>query len=122
MYRWLIRTRGWRAALSLALAAGFLATPLGIAHVASAAPDPCDQIGSWPGGGETAVGAAPGLDDPHQHCFTCHWLQSLRSAAPAVRVVLVLTASASPLVPAPSTASSVVERAHLAARAPPSAC
>ena len=80
MYRWLIRTRGWRAALSLALAAGFLATPLGIAHVASAAPDPCDQIGSWPGGGETAVGAAPGLDDPHQHCFTCHWLQSLRSA------------------------------------------
>lgn len=77
-------TRSWRLhvvrpALALALVAGFLATPFGIAHAGRLAHDPCDvqQTPLDPAAPRLAPAAA---QHAHGHCFTCHWFQSLRTA------------------------------------------
>ena len=76
-----------RTALALALLAGFLATPIGIAHAFHAGPDPCDApfLSQDP---DSARLDPSGGREGHGHGFTCHWLQSLRSALVAVRVVV----------------------------------
>ena len=120
MFRRLIRLRVCRAAVSLALAVGFLATPLGIAHLGGVATDPCDTADLHGGAGQTpAVEGTQASPGPHQHCFTCHWLQSLRSASPVARVDFALAQSAGAMVvPDADSASSAATRSF-PARAPP---
>ena len=119
MFRRLIRLRVWRAAVSLALAVGFLATPLGFAHLGAAASDPCDTADLHGSGLTPAVEGTQAPLDPHQHCFTCHWLQSLRSASPAARVDFALAQSAGTIVDSAAVTASSAATRSFPARAPP---
>ena len=95
MYQRLSRLHVLRSALALALLAGFLGTPLGIAHALGAGHDLCDAPlpGQDPDGPrmETSGGRSG-----HGHCFTCHWFQNLRSALIAERVIVPDAGAARP--------------------------
>jgi len=80
----------FRRLLALGLVAGFLATPIGIAHIGIEGVDPCDHSAA-PGHGSLRV--VQGTSDVSaQHCLTCHWFQSLRgSDVPSLAVVAEAT-------------------------------
>ena len=118
MYQRLSRLHVLRSALAMALLAGFLATPLGIAHAFHAGPDQCDASlqGQDPDGRLTAQS---GKRNGPGHCFTCHWFQSLRSALVAERVIVPDAGAARPFsadVPSYIAASAGLPAG---ARAPP---
>lgn len=69
--------RHFVSAVALGLVLGILATPFGIAHV-DAVSDVCAPDRQPDASGSSRVGADV-LQHLHQHCFTCHWLQSFRS-------------------------------------------
>jgi len=79
MFTRLWRLHVLRAALALALIAGFLATPIAISHAGLLSHDPCD---AQKGGPDPAAPRLTDSNGPHAHghCFTCHWFRSLRTA------------------------------------------
>jgi hypothetical protein len=114
----LLRLHMLRTALALALVAGFLATPAGLAHVGLPGHDPCDALLLGQDPGTPGLTPSAGLNG-HGHCFTCHWFQSLRSALVAQGVVIAATCTVGPFTP--DARCSVEANASLptAARAPP---
>jgi hypothetical protein len=79
MFTRLWRLNVLRPALALALVAGFLATPFGIAHAGRLAHDPCDAQQTPPDPAAPRMAPAD-AQHAHGHCFTCHWFRSLRTA------------------------------------------
>ncbi|MFH1833735.1 MAG: hypothetical protein ABH877_01815, partial [bacterium] len=71
-----------RAGVALGLVAGFLGTPVGLAHSGDMQHDPCDGMsGSSPAAYADAERLSPALTvSAHGHCFTCHWFQSFRTS------------------------------------------
>jgi hypothetical protein len=106
-----------RTALALALVAGFLATPVGIAHPGRVDHDACNAVlGQDPQSPRMRPSAAP---DAHGHCFTCHWFQSLRSALVAAGVAVADAGAASPCAPDAPSLVAACAGASAGARAPP---
>lgn len=95
MYRRISRLHVFRTALALALLAGFLATPLGIAHAGHAEPESSDAplLRQDPDGPRME---SSGRRDGHGRCFTCHWFQGLRSALVSACVAIPEAGEASP--------------------------
>ena len=118
MFRRILRLRVLKTALSLALAAGFLATPAGIAHAGRAHLDPCDARVEGRDPGASRMGSAAGPDG-HGHCFTCHWFRSLRSALVAAAVAVPDAGPPTPCTPAAPAATAARPAAPTGARAPP---
>lgn len=118
MFQRLSRLHVFRTALALTLVAGFLATPMGIAHAGRMGHDQCDA--SRPGKDPGTPGLTPsaGLSG-HGHCFTCHWFQSLRSALVAAGVVVSDASAASPCAPDAPSLVAACAGASAGARAPP---
>ncbi len=114
-----MRLHVWRAAVSLALAAGFLATPLGIAHLSGATSDACDAVSAGTSSPAAAIEGIQTPPAPHEHCFTCHWLQSLRSASPVARVDFATARSASRVVVAGDEPAVSTSTRSFPARGPP---
>jgi len=108
-----------RSALALALIAGFLATPVGIAHPGARDHDPCDA--PTPGQGPAGPRMVPSAGlDAHGHCFTCHWFRNLRSALAAAAAIAIPDASAiSPFVAVAPCFVAAGESLSTGARAPP---
>lgn len=102
---------------ALGMMLGILATPIGIAHL-DVTPDVCARAAASLEVGSTRVVANPTWD-LHDHCFTCHWLQSFRSTLiPSGAVVL----NAEGMCPVPAGAAAGCERlviVSVPARAPP---
>jgi len=119
MYRWLTRLAVFRATVSLALAAGFLATPLGIAHLEATAPDACEVIVFGDGGSRPILSGTSAPAERHEHCFTCHWLQSLRSVALQSRLPLTVSQGVGLVAPAATAVAESLPAASFPARAPP---
>lgn len=116
-------TRLWRlhvlrSALALALVAGFLATPAGIAHVGAEHHDPCDAglLTQDPAGPRVRPSAG---FDAHGHCFTCHWFQSLRSSLAEPLIAVPSEGAASPLASEAPSFAAAAESLSTDARAPP---
>lgn len=118
MYQWLLRLHVLRSALALALLAGFVATPLGIAHAFDAGPDPCDAplLSQDPDGPRAEPS---GGRSGHGHCFTCHWFQSLRSALVAEGVIVPDAGASRPFASGASCSTAVSASLPAGARAPP---
>jgi hypothetical protein len=118
MFQRLSRLHVLRTSLALALVAGFLATPAGIAHVGRVGHDSCDALllGQDPGSSRMRPSGGP---DAHGHCFTCHWFQSLRSALVASAVVVADAGAASPCAPDAPFLFAACAGASAGARAPP---
>jgi hypothetical protein len=107
-----------RSALALALIAGFLATPVGIAHPGLPDHDPCDA--PTPGQGPAGPRMAPSAGlDAHGHCFTCHWFRSLRSALAAAAIAIPDASAISPFVAVGHCFVAAGESLSAGARAPP---
>jgi len=118
MFRPILRLHVLKAAIALALAAGFLASPAGIPHGGRAHLDPCDapMQDRDPEGARMGSAAGP---DGHGHCFSCHWFRSLRSALVAEAVAVPDSGPAALCVPALPAAAAVRAAAPTGARAPP---
>jgi hypothetical protein len=65
------------------------------------------------------MASTSGTVDVHQHCFTCHWLQSLRSALIATGVEVPDAGAASPCAPDAPSLVAACAGASAGARAPP---
>src|SRR3972149_10230118 len=81
--------RRWRpfvSAVALGLVLGVLLPPVGIAHL-DQAPDVCDQPSAAHAGDTRVVSVSEFV--LHEHCFTCHWLQSFRSTLLASGAVVL---------------------------------
>ncbi|MFO7695242.1 MAG: hypothetical protein R6V57_19315 [Vicinamibacterales bacterium] len=118
MYQRLSRLHVVRSALALALLAGFLATPLGIAHAFDAAPVQCDAlllVQDPEGPGVEPSGTRNG----HGHCFTCHWFQSLRSALVAELLAVPDAGASRPFSADVPTGIAASASLPAGARAPP---
>lgn len=121
-----MRTR-WRpllSAVAFGLVLGVLLTPVGIAHL-DLVPDVCErepQTGLLPVGRDTGAPAydASSSFDQHQHCFTCHWLQSFRSTLLSSGVTVLQADGVCEILPVAAEATRSVARHSLPARAPPS--
>jgi hypothetical protein len=118
MFQRLSRLHVLRTALALALVAGFLATPVGIAHAGRVDHDLCDALLLGQDPQSSRMGPSAGLDG-HGHCFTCHWFQSLRSALVAAGVAVSDAGAASPCHPSPPSLVAACAGASAGARAPP---
>lgn len=112
-----------RASIALGLIAGFLGTPIGLAHPGDMQHGPCDGIpsprseaGTLPERLSSAVTVTA-----HGHCFTCHWFQSFRTSFTSGPAVTLGCADASRLPEAAHPARDEFAALHLAPRAPPSA-
>jgi hypothetical protein len=107
------------SAVALGLTLGFLLTPVGMAHLDLAA-DVCASPPVTLSEGDAGVQA---VVSPHQHdhCFTCHWLQSFRSTLLPSGAVAI-EASGTCLLPADrATRVASTSRHAVPARAPPHA-
>jgi hypothetical protein len=118
MYQRLLRPHVLRSALALALLAGFLATPLGIAHSFHAGSDPCDVSLLSQGPDSPRVEPSGGRSG-HGHCFTCHWFQSLRSALIAEGVIVPDAGADRPFASGAPCGTAVRASLTAGARAPP---
>lgn len=113
--------RRWRPflrAVAISLALGVLATPVGIAHL-DVRRDVCEAPSPWADrdtGDRIAATTSAGL---HDHCFTCHWLQSFRSTLLAAGIVLETGQGISPLPANAAIARERLVRVSVPARAPP---
>jgi len=118
MFQGLSRLHVLQTAIALALVAGFLATPVGIAHAGRVDHDPCDALLLGQDPGSPRMEPSAGLDG-HGHCFTCHWFQSLRSALVAAGAVVPDAGPASPCAPDTPSFVPACAGASAGARAPP---
>jgi hypothetical protein len=118
MFQRLSQLHVLRTALALALIAGFLATPVGIAHAGRADHDPCDALLLGQDPGSPRMEPAAGRDG-HGHCFTCHWFQSLRSALAATGVAIPDAGADGPFAPDAPSFAAACANASAGARAPP---
>jgi hypothetical protein len=118
MFTELSRLHVVRSAFALALVAGFLGTPIGIAHAGGPAHDPCDALVIGQDPASPRVSPPAGLGG-HRHCFTCHWFQSLRSALVAAGAVVSDAGAASPCAPDAPSLVAACAGASAGARAPP---
>ncbi len=101
---------------ALGLILGVLLTPVGMAHL--------DQNADVCHGPAAATPGAPRLVptqslDLHQHCFTCHWLQSFRSTLLGSGAVVFDAAGACEFVVADPHACESLSVSSVPARAPP---
>jgi len=111
----------WRPLLrtvALGLVLGVLLTPVGMAHF-DLTPDVCDTLSELPDGGEPRVSTASLPGDLHQHCYTCHWLQSFRSTLLVSNVPVLDAVASCPLPSLPAANCESVAVASVPARAPP---
>ncbi len=120
-----MRTRWYPllSAVAFGLVLGVLLTPVGMAHL-DLVPDVCErQPYPPPAGRDTGAPAlhASSSFDPHQHCFTCHWLQSFRSTLLSSGVTVLQADGVCEILPVAAEATRSVARHSLPARAPPSA-
>ena len=113
------RWRPFVSAVALGLVLGVLLTPVGIAHL-DQTPAVCDRPAAAHAGEARVLSVS--AFELHEHCFTCHWLQSFRSTLLASGAV-VLDANDVCFIPV-LTAVHVesYSRHSLPARAPPSSC
>jgi hypothetical protein len=118
MFTRLWRLNVLRPALALALVAGFLGTPFGIAHAGRLAHDPCDaqQAPLDPAAPRLAPADAR---HAHGHCFTCHWFQSLRTALVSCGVDVPQAVPAGLLHPDAPLFAAAFANPIAGARAPP---
>lgn len=113
--------RRWRPlvrAVAISLALGVLATPVGIAHL-DARRDVCETPSPRTAGDSDDRVAATTSTGLHDHCFTCHWLQSFRSTLLVARVILETEQGATPLPAYAAIAHERLVRVSVPARAPP---
>lgn len=118
MRDWIRRWRPLVEAVAISLALGVLATPVGIAHL-DARPDVCEPQRAVRADASASRVTATTTTGLHDHCFTCHWLQSFRSTLLATGLVLQHVQEATPLPVAAATARGRHARASVPARAPP---
>jgi hypothetical protein len=117
MFGRLQHLRAITSAVALGLILGLLATPLAIAHLGFVDADACDIF--------PASGLDPGrftegqVYDAHQHCFTCHWLRSLRSGEVTWEVVCLGIASLAEAVSDLRSGAEHQVAIRFGARAPP---
>lgn len=114
-----LQTR-WRPLLSvvaLGLTLGFLLTPVGMAHLDLTAD--VSAPASLPlADGDAGVQAVASAHR-HDHCFTCHWLQSFRSTLLPSGAVTIETSGTCLLPADQATRVASTSRLALPARAPP---
>jgi hypothetical protein len=109
-----------RASVALGLVAGFLGTPVGLAHPGDMQHGPWDGIpGPGPEAG-TRLSSAVTVTS-HGHCFTCHWFQSFRTSFTSGPSATLGCAETSRLPEAAHPVRDEFAALHLAPRAPPSA-
>lgn len=106
--------------VALGLVLGLLLLPFGIAHF-DVVPDVCDGATAPPRPDDVCMGAASSFE-LHQHCFTCHWLQSFRSTLLASGVVAPQAEGACPMPVDAAVQRESVVGTFLPARAPPTSC
>lgn len=120
-----MRTRWYPllSAVAFGLVLGVLLTPVGMAHL-DLVPDVRErQPHPLPAGRDTGAPAlhASSSFDQHQHCFTCHWLQSFRSTLLSSGVTVLQADGVCEILPVAAEATRSIARHSLPARAPPSA-
>lgn len=117
MHRWL---QFVRAGVALGLVAGFLATPVGLAHPGAMQHDDAGArvFAAAPDAGGRHLTAAPDAES-HGHCFTCHWFQSLRTAFAWAACVPIGDATSADLPRTLHASPAACATPHIASRAPP---
>jgi hypothetical protein len=101
---------------ALGLILGVLLTPVGMAHLDLPA-DVCHESAPAAPGGSRLVSSH--ALDLHQHCYTCHWLQSFRSTLLGSAAVVFDAAGACALTPVDPHGRESSPASSVPARAPP---
>ena len=113
--------RRLRRVVALGLLAGLFGTPVGIAHL-DLHVDVCDLPAADHRGAADAGVTAEGSFHIHDHCYTCHWLQSFRSTLVASGAVVLSTGGVTFVSPERPRVVERQARASVTSRAPPALC